>query len=148
MIKEGQMTALTISTAAQKAGVGVETIRFYERKGLIDQPLKPVGGGYRSYSSDIIKRIQFVRQAQELGFSLKEIDLLLGLRADPDTNCQTVQLQAQEKLVEVETKIDRLQSIGAALRQVIAACPSQGGLESCSIIAAMENPSNPKSNKA
>jgi MerR family transcriptional regulator, copper efflux regulator len=142
------MANLTISAAARKADVGVETIRFYERKGLIEQPPKPTGGGYRSYSNDIIKRIRFVRQAQELGFSLKEINLLLGLRADPESNCQAVQLQAQEKLAEVEIKIDRLQHIGAALRQVIAACPSQGGLEACSIIAAMENPSKPRNIEA
>ncbi len=134
------MSEVTISKAARLAGVGVETIRFYERRGLIAQPLKPLNGGYRTYTSTIIERIRFVRQAQNLGFSLKEIDLLLGLRADPDSSCHAVQTQAQEKLTEVERKIARLQDIGASLRQVIAACPSQGGLEECSIIAALERP--------
>jgi MerR family transcriptional regulator, copper efflux regulator len=133
------MKTLTIGQAAQKAGVGVETIRFYERKGLIKQPLRPISGGYRAYSSEIIRRIRFIRQAQELGFSLKEVADLLGLRADPGSDCAAVQIRARQKLDEVERKVAQLQEIGAALQQVIAACPSRGGLDGCSIIAAMEN---------
>jgi MerR family transcriptional regulator, copper efflux regulator len=133
------MLSLTIGNAARMAGVGVETIRFYERKGLIDQPKKPISGGYRAYSRQIVQRICFVRQAQELGFSLREIEVLLNLRADPDSDCSAVQRQASEKLAEVEHKIAQLQLIGKALRDVIAACPSRGGLEGCSIIAAMED---------
>ncbi len=134
------MAALTIGQAARKAGVGVETIRFYERKGLIERPPKPAFGGWRDYSGDTVRRIRFIRQAQELGFSLREIGTLLSLRADPATNCSAVQKQAQDKLAQVERKIEELQKIGAALRRVIAACPTQGGLESCSIIAALEEP--------
>jgi len=132
------MASLTIGQAAQNASVGVETIRFYERKGLIEQPRKPMSGGYREYSGQIVQRIRFIRQAQELGFSLKEIDLLLGLRADPGSDCASVQLRAREKLVEVEHKVAQLNKIGAALKKVIAACPSQGRLDGCSIIAALE----------
>jgi MerR family transcriptional regulator, copper efflux regulator len=132
------MTTLTIGQAAQKASVGVETIRFYERKGLIVQPQKPASRGFRTYSREIIQRIRFIRQAQELGFSLKEIDVLLGLRADPGNDCAMVQLRAQQKLAEVERKMAQLQKIGSALKEVIAACPSQGGLDGCSIMAALE----------
>lgn len=134
------MTNMTIGQAARTAGVGVETIRFYERKGLIAQPPKPTSGGFRSYTRDIVQRIRFIRQAQELGFSLKEISVLLSLRADPNTDCATVQKQAREKLAEVERKVAQLRKIGNALRKVIAACPSQGGLEGCSIMAALEHP--------
>lgn len=129
----------TIGQAAKAAGVGVETIRFYERRGLITQPLRPLAGGFREYGREIVRHIRFIRQAQDLGFSLKEIDVLLNLRADPKTDCAAVQIQACEKLAEVDHKVAQLQKIGSALKDVIAACPSKGGLEGCSIIAMLEN---------
>jgi MerR family transcriptional regulator, copper efflux regulator len=132
------MEYMSIGKAARRASVGVETIRFYERKGLIEQPQKPMAGGFRAYSSEVVQRIRFIRQAQELGFSLREIGELLDLRADPDSNCAAVQIRARDKLAEVERKMEQLNQIGAALREVIAACPSQGGLDGCSIIAALE----------
>lgn len=134
------MSDMTIGQAARAASVGVETIRFYERKALIAQPPKPAMGGFRCYSQEIVQRIRFIRQAQELGFSLKEIGVLLNLRADPDTDCAAVQKQAREKLAEVERKVAQLLKIGGALEKVIAACPSHGGLEGCSIMAALEHP--------
>ena len=76
------MTAMTIGEAAKQAGVGVETIRFYERKGLITQPRRPPGGGFRAYPLETVSRIRLIRQAQELGFSLKEAAKLLALRSD------------------------------------------------------------------
>ncbi len=132
------MNSFTIGQAARAAGVGVETIRFYERKNLIVQPPKPASGGYRNYGDDIVRRIRFIRQAQELGFSLKEVGDLLNLRADPDSDCADVQRRARQKLAEVERKVAQLQQIGAALAEVIAACPSRGGLDGCSIIAVIE----------
>jgi len=132
------MTAFTIGQAARAAGVGVETIRFYERKGLIVQPPKPISGGFRQYGRDIVQQIRFIRQAQQLGFALKEIDVLLNLRADPQTDCSAVQFRAQQKLAEVNHKLAQLQKIGSALRDVIAACPSRGGLQGCSIMAMLE----------
>jgi MerR family transcriptional regulator, copper efflux regulator len=135
------MGNLTIGKIAQQTGVGVETIRFYERKGLIAQPLKPQDGGYRIYSSEIVQKVRFIRQAQELGFSLREIKELLALRADPGSDCADIRGHASEKLEEVEIKIAQLEKIGNALRTVIASCPSRGALEGCSIIAAMESSS-------
>ncbi len=137
------MGKTTIGKAARQAGVGVETIRFYERKGLIRQPLKPLDGGPRLYPEETVHRIRFIRQAQELGFSLREIAELLDLRAAPDADCADIRQRASVKLEEVEAKIAQLQQIGQALRRVIAACPSRGGLEGCSIIDALENPKHP-----
>jgi len=134
------MENLTISKTAREAGVGVETIRFYERRGLIEQPLKPLGGGYRIYSNEVIKQIRFIRHAQELGFSLREIEELLTLRANPSSDCADVRERATEKLAEVERKIAQLKKMETALNKVITACPSQGALDGCSIIEAMENP--------
>ena len=131
---------LTIGMAAREAGVGVETIRFYERQRLVRQPPKPAGSGMRHYPAETIERIRFIKEAQELGFSLREIRELLALRADPDTDCAEVQKQATTKLVEVQRKIQRLHDIGVALERLIAACPGQGGLQGCSIMDALTPP--------
>ena len=131
------MNVLTIGKAARAAGVGVETLRFYERRGLIEQPPKPVLGGFRVYPDEAVERIRFVRQAQALGFSLRDIAELLSLRADPSTDAGDVRRRAEAKLAEVERKIARLHHIRAALEVVIAACPGRGALASCSIIEAM-----------
>ncbi len=131
------MTELTISKAAKNAGVGVETIRFYERKGLIEQPLKPQDGGYRTYPIETVRRIKFVRQAQEIGFSLREIEELLSLRADPSADCSDVRERATAKLEEVDRKMEQLGRIRAALDELIRACPGQGALRTCSIMESL-----------
>ncbi len=134
------MTAMTISKVAKKAGVGIETVRFYERKGLIQQPPKPSIGGYRVYPAETGERIRFIRQAQELGFTLREIQELLSLRTDPGTDCADVRERAQTKLDEVNRKIALMKGIQTALKKLIAACPGQGALQVCSIIDAIEAP--------
>jgi MerR family mercuric resistance operon transcriptional regulator len=78
---------MRISEAARAAAVGVETVRYYERRGLIERPPRPATGGYRSYPPDTVQRILFIRQAQGLGFTLSEIEELLALRADPSADC-------------------------------------------------------------
>ncbi len=130
-------SGLSIGKAASKAGVGIETVRFYERQRLVAQPPKPEGVGVRQYPADTVKRIRFIKEAQELGFSLREIHDLLALRADPAADCSKVQEQATAKLGEVRRKIERLKDIGAALERLIAACPGRGGLQACSIMDAL-----------
>ena len=130
---------MTIGKVAENAGIGVETVRFYERKGLIAQPKRPEHG-FRVYSDDAVQRLRFIRQAQELGFSLREIEDLLALRTDPGSDCADVRDRAVTKLDDVEGKIRQLRRIRGALKQVIAACPGHGALNGCSIIEAMENP--------
>ncbi len=131
------MTALTIGKAARGAGVGVETIRFYERKGLIEQPRKPQDAGFRVYPEETVHRIRFIRQAQELGFSLREIQDLLSLRADPTADAGDVRARATAKLAEVGRKIAELERIRTALEDLIAACPGGGALRSCSIMESL-----------
>ncbi len=131
------MNNLTISKAATKAGVGVETIRFYERKGLIEQPPKPLDTGFRVYPEETVQRVRFIRQAQEIGFSLREIAELLSLRADPSADCSDVREQATMKLEEVNRKITQLEEIRGALEDLIAACPGRGALRACSIMDAL-----------
>lgn len=137
---------MQIGTVAKNAGVGVETIRFYERKGLIERPAKPVNGGFRSYPEEVVERIRFVRQAQDLGFSLAEISELLSLRADPSTNCSTVRDRAESKLHDVKEKVARLLAIQSALTDLIEACPGKGpAARRCSILEALETDGERKS---
>lgn len=130
-------TGLPIGKAAGEAGVGIETIRFYERRRLIQQPPKPEGPGGRLYPSDTVKRIRFIKEAQELGFSLREVQELLKLQTAPSADCSDVRKQAAAKLDEVHHKIGRLQEIGAALERLIATCPGRGSLQACSIMNAL-----------
>ena len=132
---------MQIGTLANEASVGVETIRFYERKGLIARPLRPRDGGFRSYPPETADRIRFIRHAQELGFTLKEVGELLSLSADPDTNCANVREHAQAKLQDVNLKIESLISIRSALEALVAACPGKGkALRVCSILNALAVP--------
>lgn len=132
------MQDMTISKAARKAGVGVETIRFYEREGLIKQPPKPRTSGFRSYPAETVERIRFIKQAQELGFSLREARELLALRADPSADASGVHARAAAKLDQVNAKIRQLQRIRHALKTLLAACPGGGALRCCSIMEALE----------
>jgi MerR family mercuric resistance operon transcriptional regulator len=131
------MTPMTIGRAARKAGVGVETIRFYERKRLIEQPPKPRDSGFRDYPMETVHRIRFIRHAQEIGFSLREIEELLSLRADPAADCGEVRERATAKLQEVNRKIAQLERIRGGLEDLIAACPGRGALRACSILDAL-----------
>lgn len=133
------MTDMTIGRAAKKAGVGVETIRFYERRGLIEQPKKPDGTGFRSYTDEAVAQVRFIRRAQQIGFSLSEIGELLSLKADPLGDCRDIRARATAKLDEVDDKIASLKRMRKALNEMIAACPASGALRACSILDALEN---------
>jgi MerR family copper efflux transcriptional regulator len=130
---------MKISTVAKQAGVGVETIRFYERKALITQPPKPSDGGFRRYPAATVERVRFIRQAQSLGFSLKEIGELLALKAEPSADCGDIRARALAKRQAVDRKIEQLAHIRAALDTLIAACPGRGALWSCSILGALDD---------
>lgn len=130
------MTTMTISVAAREAGIGGETIRFYERKGLIDQPPRPADGA-RDYGGGSVGRLKFISRAKKLGFSLGEIAELLALRDASDTGCGTVQARARARRATVQARIDGLLRVRDDLDDLIAACPGEGGLERCSILGAM-----------
>ncbi len=119
----------TISKAAQRAGVGIETIRYYQRRGLIEEPAKPVEG-YRLYPEQTIARVRFIKRAQELGFSLKEVKTLVELG---DEKCLETRDLAVLKLELVETKIRDLQSIENNLRDLIRYCDTRREDEACPI---------------
>lgn len=125
----------TIGAIAKKAGVGVETVRFYEEKGLIARPRKPMRS-FRDYPADTARRIRFIRQAQELGFSLAEIAQLLALSADPSADCADVRARAKAKLDEVTAKVANLERMAEVLKRLVTVCPGRGALDGCSILEA------------
>ena len=131
------MESLTIGRVAELADVGVETIRFYERQGLIKNPPRRASG-YRQYPAEAVTRIRFIRRAKELGFSLREIKELLALRLDPHTTCADVRARAEEKLTDVRAKIAALEGMCGALERLTAACIGEGSVSDCPILEALE----------
>lgn len=111
----------TIGSLARAAGVGIQTVRFYERKGLLARPPRP-GPTYRQYNADHVSRIRFIKRAQALGFSLKEITALLGLTSHPRATCAEVQTHADRKRVEIDAKIRDLQRMKRSLEELSKAC--------------------------
>jgi MerR family mercuric resistance operon transcriptional regulator len=128
---------MTIGELARRAGVGVETVRFYERRGLLAEPGRRASG-YRQYPEDVVGRLRFIRRAKELGFTLKEIAELLALRLDPETTCAEVKQKARAKLADIEAKISDLRRIREALLAVTAACRGRGLTSACPILDALD----------
>lgn len=129
---------MTIGKLAKSAGVGVETVRFYERKGLLEEPSRGESG-YRQYPPGTLTRLHFIRQAKELGFTLPEIQELLSLRAKPGASCAEVQERIQAKIDNVEEKIRSLERMKRALNGMAGICLS-GALPTseCPILDALE----------
>jgi MerR family copper efflux transcriptional regulator len=131
----GQSTMeLSIGRLARRAGVGVDTIRYYERNGLL-VPRARLASGYRRYGELELSRLRFIRRAQKLGFTLKEIRSLLGLSAS--RNVGQVKRAAQAKLEDVDARISDLQRVRAGLARLIDACPGHGQASDCPILQAL-----------
>jgi MerR family transcriptional regulator, copper efflux regulator len=133
---------LTIGALAGAAGVGRETVRFYERRGLIAEPPRSPAG-YRRYPPEVVQRLRFIRRAQELGFTLGEIEELLDLRVDEVSACGTVERRAREKLEQVETKITDLHRIGDALNRLVDKCQAREETSDCPILERLEERADP-----
>lgn len=133
------MKGLRIGQVATQAGVGVETIRFYERRGLLAEPPR-LASGYRQYREEAVSRIRFIRRSKELGFSLREVRELLSLRVDRQTSSAEVKLKAEAKIVDIEQKIDDLQRMKQALAKLTACCSGKGSVGECPILEALETP--------
>ena len=129
------MEMLSIGQVAKRAGVGVETVRFYEREGLLEEPPRRVSG-YRQYSEQVVARILFIKRAQQLGFSLKEITEMLLLRVDAQTPSEAVKQHTEAKLAEVERKLVELRRIRHALLQVASQCIGPGPTSRCPMLDA------------
>lgn len=131
--------SLSIGGLAHAAGVGVQTIRFYEREGLIDAPPRK-SSGYRVYSEDAAVRIRFIRRAQELGFTLREIRELIALQTDASADCEDVRAVALAKVAEVERKIADLTSMKSSLHSLIGSCDCTGTMRQCGIMECLSEP--------
>lgn len=114
------MEKITIGKLAEMSGVGVETVRFYQRKELLREP--SVSGGFRTYNEDDAQRILFIKRAQDLGFTLSEVKELLELNTKPRVTCATVKIKTQAKITEIEEKIADLQRMKASLEKLACAC--------------------------
>jgi MerR family mercuric resistance operon transcriptional regulator len=125
-----QPTTLTIGRLARAAGVNVETVRYYQRLGLVDEPPKPESG-FRHYPADTLDRIVFIKRAQQLGFRLEEIRELLELG---DGHCADVRTKAEQKRRQIEAQIRDLRAMGATLDELIAACRAGRGDARCPIV--------------
>lgn len=132
------MDSITIGKVAKAAAVGIETVRFYEREGLIEKPPRR-DSGYREYPPDTVDRVRFIKRAKELGFSLKEIKELMALRIAPGTTCGQIKKRAEDKIDDIENKISTLQSMKHALQKLAAACGGKGSVSECPILDAIGN---------
>jgi MerR family mercuric resistance operon transcriptional regulator len=127
----------TIGALARAAGVNVETIRFYQRRGLLAEPDKPLGG-IRRYGKAEVARVLFIKAAQRIGFTLDEVAQLLQL--DDGAHCSEARAIAEHKLADVRARLADLRRIEAALAQLVERCSSRRGQVSCPLIDALQPP--------
>lgn len=132
------MTSMTIGRVAKLADVGVETIRFYERKGLIEEPPRRASG-YRQYPTDTVDQLRFIRRAKELGFTLKEIKELMSLRDGGGRRRGDVRKIAEAKMRDIDQKLARLQAMRSALYGLVESCAC-GRRTTCPILEALNDP--------
>lgn len=126
------------SQVAAEAGVNVQTLRYYERRGLLPEPERSESG-YRSYPTQAVRTVRFVKSAQSLGFSLEEIDQLLDLAEGGPDNCDAARTLAEEKVVQLERKIASLTAMRDSLRQLAATCGRSRDRRLCPIFDAIES---------
>ena len=131
------MSVYTTSQMAVLSGVNIETLRFYERKGLMPPPQR-TPGGYRQYSENDLKRLRFILTAKRHGFTLQEIKELLELRVSPASTCTQVKQKAQEKIAVIEEKLRELRRMKKALLTLAASCQSENPADECPILEAFE----------
>lgn len=131
------MNGLTIGAVAKRAGLGVETIRFYEKEGLIDSPAR-TAANYRIYSPQVVTRLQFIKRAKDLGFTLREVSELLTLRQDPHAMKKDVKHQVEAKIADIDGKIRDLRRIRDTLASLDKCCDGEGSADDCPILKALE----------
>lgn len=130
------MHGLKVGEVAERSGVGVDTVRFYERRGLIPEPPR-TPSGYRQYPEATVERLLFVQRAKALGFTLEEIGELLELRFDPGTRPADVRRRAEEKLEEIDDKLRDLRTMKADLTKLVDACAGPTDPDDCAILTAL-----------
>jgi MerR family copper efflux transcriptional regulator len=128
---------LTIGAVARRARVPLDTIRYYERRGLLPPPPRSAGG-YRQYSTEAVRRVTFIKRAQALGFTLEEIAELLALRVLPGGTCEAVDRRARAAMDRIETKINELTRMRDAIARLVTACRSAHPPDECPMLTALD----------
>ena len=131
------MEIYSVGQLAKKANVNIETIRYYERRGLLPEPLRNKSG-HRQYSIKDLKRTKFIKRTQSLGFSLNEISDLLSLKMEPGKTCADVKQRVKSKLKDIEEKMKTLQRMRAVLLELETNCPGKGPLNECPILETLD----------
>ncbi len=135
------MDGLTIGRLAREGQVNIETIRYYERRGLLPRPPRRPSG-YRMFPHSTVSVLHFVKSAQELGFSLKEIKELLSLRIQPGRTRADVRKRAEDKIADIDQKIHTLKAMRKTLGRLTAACCGRGPISDCPILESLESAGN------
>ncbi len=128
---------LRIGEVAAEAGVNIQTLRYYERRGLLREPQRSPSG-YRAYPADAVRVVRFIKQAQALGFTLDDIEGLLQLAAGEPRNCRAVRRIARTKIGELERKIAMLGAMRASLLHLVKTCDRTRGRRDCPLLEALE----------
>jgi MerR family mercuric resistance operon transcriptional regulator len=132
-MKTGNST-LTVGALAAQTGVKIDTVRYYERNGLLPKASR-TNSGYRIFTHISVERLKFIKQAQALGFTLNEVRQLLALRVTPGKTCKDVRERAEAKLADIQYKVDSLLAMKSALQQLVSACEAVGPASECSFLA-------------
>lgn len=127
---------MKIGELAERVGVNVQTVRYYERRNLLPEPER-TESGYREYDEHDIHRLQFILRAKDLGFTLSEIRELMELRVDPDRTAEDVRKHALEKIADTDARIRDLQEIRAGLQRLVAICEAHGPADECALMHTM-----------
>ena len=127
---------MRIGELAQRAGVGIDTVRYYERAGLLPKARR-LASGYRAYDDEDVRRLRFVRRAKALGFTLPEIRELLALSGRREDDMGGLKAAASEKLADVNARLAELDRIREGLEALVASCPGHGALAQCPILGAL-----------
>ena len=130
-------SSLTIGRLAKQAGINLETVRYYERQRLVPKPPR-TPSGYRVYPPDAVRRLRFIRRAQELGFSLREVRELLSLRASRSATSAAVRTRAEAKIADVEAKIRTLEAMRQSLRKLTQTCDGCAPVSECPILEILD----------
>ncbi len=129
---------LKTGQVATKAGVNIQTLRYYERRGLLKEPERRPSG-YREYEPDAVRLVRFIKRAQELGFTLKEIEELLRLREDQRASCADVRAAAEAKIEDIDRKVESLRAMKRALGVLVNSCTRNGSTRECPILEALDD---------
>jgi MerR family mercuric resistance operon transcriptional regulator len=131
------MAHLTIGRLAAQGGVNLQTIRYYEREGLLQKPPR-LASGYRAFAPDAVRRVHFIKRAQEMGFSLADIKELLSIRVDPRRDCSGVRQLARVKLADIDQKLRTLRAMRRVLNGLATSCPGRGPISDCPILDSLD----------